>query len=404
MKGCTFKRRLRSGRTVWGFSVDAGPDDNGRRTRVFKSGFKLERDAEAALLRVRQQLEQGLAAPPDPRTLTEFMDQWFEEYATPNCSPKTVERYRELAKKVTQQLGPVQLEKITPLQLQRVYNQLLNSPAKTGRPPSVKTVRHVHGLIHVAFETAVKWRILKSNPSDACTLPPVPEREAQVLDYDQTAMFIEACQDHWMGDLIFVAAATGARRGELLALRWPDVDLSNGVLTIRSSLEQTKKSEMRFKETKGRQIRRIALKGEIIEVLQRIHTKQEEWRGLFGADYRADLDLVFCHPDGNWIRPDVVTKGARRLARKAGLKGVSLHTMRHSHGSQLLSLGVPLPTVSKRLGHASVNVTATIYAHALPSDETEAAEIWAEAMKKTKQEQSDDKRKQFGVIDGKRRA
>jgi integrase len=114
-----------------------------------------------------------------------------------------------------------------------------------------------------------------------------------------------------------------------------------------------------------------------------VKERQKETRGMFGFDYRSDLDLVFCHPGGYYIRPRTVSKAARRIARKAGLIGVSLHTMRHSHGSQLLSLGVPLPTVSKRLGHANTHVTATIYAHALPHDEGAAAQIWDKAMSGT---------------------
>jgi integrase len=105
--------------------------------------------------------------------------------------------------------------------------------------------------------------------------------------------------------------------------------------------------------------------------------------GLRHLVKRVDLNLVFCHPGGYFIRPRTVSKAARRIAAKAGLAGVSLHTMRHSHGSQLLSLGVPLPTVSKRLGHANVHVTATVYSHALPQDEIAAAQIWNDAMSKT---------------------
>jgi integrase len=104
---------------------------------------------------------------------------------------------------------------------------------------------------------------------------------------------------------------------------------------------------------------------------------------MFGIDYRSDLDLVFCHPDGYYIRPRTVSKGARRMAKKAGLSGVSLHTVRHSHGSQLLSLGVPLPSVSERLGHANTHVTATIYSHALPHDKGAAVQIWHKAMSGT---------------------
>jgi integrase len=178
-----------------------------------------------------------------------------------------------------------------------------------------------------------------------------------------------------------VDIACGARRGEMLALAWPDIDLKAGVLTIGRSLEQTK-AGLRLKETKGRSIRRLALPKDAIDALQRVKAAQDAARPMCGPDYRADLDLVFYHPDGNYIRPDTVTKAVRRIAKKAGFSGVGLHTLRHSHGSQLLSEGVPLPAVSKRLGHSNIYVTATAYAHALPSDESAAAEKWGAAMKR----------------------
>jgi len=232
------------------------------------------------------------------------------------------------------------------------------------------------------METAVKWGLLKINPAHACDLPPVPQREAPAMDQDGTAKFMEACAGHWLRDVFATAFATGSRRGELLALAWPDVDLGASILTIRKSLEQTKHG-LRIKETKGRKIRRLNLPEVSVKLLRELKTRQMETRRMFGFDYRTDLDLIFCHPDGNYIRPDVVTKAARRIAKKAGLKGVSLHTIRHSHGSQLLSLGVPLPAVSKRLGHANVHVTATVYSHALPEDEIAAAQIWNNAMSET---------------------
>ena len=154
------------------------------------------------------------------------------------------------------------------------------------------------------------------------------------------------------------------------------------MLTIRKSLEQTKHG-LRVKETKSRKVRRLNLPAASVQLLRTLKVRQAETRRMFGLDYRNDLDLVFCHPDGNYIRPDTVTKAARRIAKRACLAGVSLHTIRHSHGSQLLSLGVPLPTVSKRLGHANVHVTATVYSHALPEDEIAAAQIWNKAMSGT---------------------
>jgi integrase len=385
MKGTTYKRKLPSGRISWCLGIDLGRDHNGKRQRIFKSGFRREDDANKELRRILRELDEGTLAKPDPRTVAEFLHQWLAEYATRKVAPTTIERYRELAAHVTRAIGSVELTKVTTLQLQRMYNSLLDSGKKNGKGLAVKTVRHVHGLVHVAMETAVKWGLLKINPARPCDLPPMPLREAPAMDHNGTEKFMQACAGHWLRDLFATAFSTGARRGELLALAWSDVDLDASILTIRKSLEQTKHG-LRIKETKGRKIRRLNLPEAAVKILRELKSRQErEARRMFGSDYRCDLDLVFCHPDGNYIRPDVVTKAARRIAKKAGLAGVSMHSIRHSHGSQLLSLGVPLPTVSKRLGHANVHVTATVYSHALPEDEIAAAQIWNKAMSETLQ-------------------
>ena len=383
MKGTTYKRKLPSGKTSWCLGIDLGRDKNGKRQRIFKSGFRREDDADKELRRILRDLDEGTLVRPDPRTVAEFLGQWLAEYATRKVAPTTLERYWELAGHVTRAIGTVELTKVTTLQLQRVYNGLLDSGKKNGSGLAVKTVRHVHGLVHIAMETAVKWGLLRINPAHPCDLPPVPLREAAAMDQDGTQRFMEACADNWLRDLFATAFSTGARRGELLALAWPDVDLDASILTIRKSLEQTKHG-LRIKETKGRKVRRLNLPEAIVKILRALKSRQaKEARRMFGSHYRGDLDLVFCHPDGNYIRPDVVTKAARRIAKKAGLAGVSMHSIRHSHGSQLLSLGVPLPAVSKRLGHANVHVTATVYSHALPEDEVAAAQTWNDAMSGT---------------------
>ena len=283
---------------------------------------------------------------------------------------------------VTRAIGRQLLSKITTLQLQRVYNQLLKDGKKGGTPLSIKTVRNIHGAVHVALETAVAWGLLRLNPASRCKLPPAPKREAVALDFAASRKLLELSSDHWLADFLAIDIACGARRGEMLALTWPDFDLKTGIVTISKSLEQTK-AGLRVKETKGGNIRRVTLPQNAIDALQRVKESQDQARPLCGPDYRADLDLVFCYPDGKYIRPDTVTKAVRRIAKKAGFTGVSLHTLRHSHGSQLLSEGVPLPAVSKRLGHSNIYVTATVYAHALPKDESAAAEKWEAAMKRT---------------------
>jgi integrase len=379
MKGCTFKRVLPSGKISWGYVLDADKDDNGKRKQIFKSGFARKFDADTELTKLLNERNEGSLVRPDPRTFAEFSEAWLDEYAEPGCAPKTVERYREMMAQVAAEIGTQPLAKVTTLQLQRVYNKLLKSGKKNGTALSIKTVRNIHGTVHVALETAVSWGLLKTNPASRCKLPPAPKREAIALDFSAARKLLDSFSGHWLADFIVVDTVCGARRGELLVLTWSDVNIETGTITISKSLEQTKRG-LRVKETKGRNIRTVTLPREGIAALQRIKVAQDQARQMYGSDYRADLNLVFSGPDGNYIRPHTVTKAVRRIAKKAGFAGVSLHTLRHSHGSQLLSAGVPLPAVSKRLGHSNIYVTATVYAHALPGDESAAAEKWEAAM------------------------
>jgi integrase len=382
MKGCTFKRTLPSGRVTWGYSIDAGKDENGKRKQIFKSGFARKLDADIELAKLLNERNEGVLVRPDPRTFAEFSEAWLSEYADVSCAPKTAERYREMMAHVTREIGQQPLSKVTTLQLQRVYNQLMKSGKKDGKSLSIKSVRNIHGAVHVALETAVTWGLLKLNPASPCKLPPAPKREAIALDFSASRRLLETAADHWLADFLRVDIACGCRRGEMLALTWKNVNLEAGCVTISKSLEQTK-AGLRVKETKGRNIRTVTLPQDALEALERVRAvQQDERRKMFGPEYRADLDLVFCHPDGDYIRPDTVTKAVRRIAKKAGFAGVSLHTLRHSNGSQLLSAGVPLPVVSKRLGHTDIYTTARVYAHALAGDESSAAEKWTAAMKR----------------------
>src|SRR5260370_13586164 len=224
-----------------------------------------------------QELNSGTLVKPDRRTVTEVMDQWVAEYATRKVTPKTLERFRELGAHVTCAIGSAPMSKVTTLQLQRVYNTLLDSGKKDGSGLSVKSVRHVHGLVHVALETAVKWGLLKINPAHACDLPPVPQREAKAMDHNGTVQFMEACGENWLRDLFAMAFSTGARRGELLALAWPDVNLDTTMLTISKSLEETKQG-LRVKETKGRKVRRLNLPDSAVQLLREFKVRQAETR------------------------------------------------------------------------------------------------------------------------------
>jgi integrase len=387
MKGCVFKRMLPSGKTSWGYSLDHGKGADGKRMREFKSGFERKGEAGDALQRLLNERDAGELLRPDPTTFAGFIEDWFREHADRQCSLKTVERYRQLAEYMIPHIGSIKLQDLTGLSLERIFNRLKDGggrdrKTKKARPLSAKTVHHIAGVVSVALSTALRWKLIRSNPMDAVVLPKVAKKEARALDPTQLTFYLDAARACGLCEFLMIDAATGCRRGELLALTWADVRVQSQVVNISKSLEQTK-AGLRVKPTKTERSRQISIPRSAIEILKAIKTRQEHNRCMFGADYRGDLDLVFCGPDGNHLKPDSVSSKCSLIAKNAGLKSVSLHTLRHSHGSLLLSAGVPLPTVSKRLGHSSPHVTAMVYSHALPKDEEAAAEIWDSAFRKT---------------------
>jgi integrase len=205
-------------------------------------------------------------------------------------------------------------------------------------------------------------------------LPVYQKKDARSLTSDELHRLRETCRGDWTFGFIEVAMATGSRRGELLALTWADVDWATQTVTISKSLEQTR-AGLRIKPPKGKKTHSLQISQCAIAALQFLRDQQAEHRRLFGADYH-DQGLIFCQADGSYREPDLVSQVIVRRMRKAGIEKGSLHSLRHSHSSHLLSKSVPLSAVSARLGHADTNVTARIYSHALPADDQRAADVW----------------------------
>lgn len=380
MNGTVYKRENGS----WAYSIYAGRTDAGKQKRIFKSGFKTKRAADDAKNAKLLELKAPATPEPSPRTFEEFMREWFEQYAARNCEPKTVERYRQQWGYVKESVRALRLCDLTTLHLEREYNRLKESggrhrTTKAARPLSVRGVRNIAGVIRTALKTAVRWNLIPSNPAASCVLPKGAPKEAPAHDAGQVQLLLTFAKEHWIYEILEFAVGTGCRRGEILSLAWSDVDLDNSVVWINKSLEQTKEG-LRIKSTKNRKAREVFLPGSTVEMLRAHRDRQTRNRQLLGSDYRTDLNLVFANPAGDYWKPDTVSSAASAIARRAGLPGAT-HIFRHSHGSQLLAAGVPMPTVSKRLGHSSTHVTAQIYAHSFRREDQEAAQKWDAARK-----------------------
>jgi integrase len=378
------KRTYSSGQVVWYYLFDLSGTRE-KRVRISASGLATKGEAQdaEAIRRTEEQQKRELSragacvTAPLPKTLSMLMEEFLRQHVDEKLAPKTIERYHEQAAYLDPELLRMPIAETTPLHLTREWNRLLtrgghHRRTKQPRALSAKTVRNIPGVVSSAFARAIRWGLTTTNPVTNSEPPRVKKHYGIALTVAQQATAIEAASGPWcMAAFLEAAAALGARRGEVLALRWSDIQ--DGRATIARSLTQTKQV-LEFKGTKSERPRVVGIPESTLVTLEAHRKRQDEFRHQFGPDYRTDLDLIFANPDGTPLKPDSVSATVSLLFRRLKLpKGASLHSLRHTHTSHLLADGVPLPVVSARLGHSSVRMTAETYSHMIHGQDDEAA-------------------------------
>jgi integrase len=248
-----------------------------------------------------------------------------------------------------------------------------------GRSLSPKTVRNAHGVIRTALRDAVQRGYLARNVAEHARLPRVQRREMETWDAAQLRRFLEHVADDRLAAMWTLYATTGLRRGEVLGLRWSDVDLESGQLTVRHVLTVVEGRAVvtEPKTAKGR--RTIALDPATVAGLRRHRVRQLQERVAADVAWQNG-DYVFTWFDGRPLHPQLPTKWIREHAAAAGLPPIRLHDLRHTWASLALRAGVPAKVVSERLGHANISITLDVYTHALPAMDAEAADTVARAI------------------------
>jgi len=327
-----------------------------------------KKDAEKRLLELLCQLDTGAFVTPGKSTVAEYMSRWLEDYARLNLTPRTAERYAGIIKgHFANDLGNIPLVQLKPQHIQKHYTDKLNSGL------SARTVRYHHAILHVALKTAVKWGLLSRNPADAVDPPKIRPVEMRTWDEDEANRFLESIKDTRYYELFYLALATGMRRGELLALRWCDVDLLQCQVSVNRSLHHLKNGSYIFSEPKSAKSRRtIALSPKATILLREYKLKREAEYTILGIALK-DSDLVFSHVDGSPLRPNTITRAWPDLAARAGVKVIRLHDARHTHASLMLKQGIHPNIVQERLGHASIAMTLDTYSHVAPGLQAAAA-------------------------------
>jgi integrase len=367
--------RQRPGRPegYWELTVEAPRDPTtGQRRRVTRGYRGTKREAERALSKLVSEVDAGRQTQ-KRGTLGDLLEQWLDQ-AKDRLSPTTVREYRRLVdKRILPALGNKALHKLSPVDLDRFYITLVR---RNGL--AAGSVRQVHAILHRALRQAVRWGWIVTNPATQASPPGANRPEVRPLAPETVLRLIAAADvaDPEFATFLRLAASTGARRGELCALRWRDVDLELGeVLIARAVIELAGGGPLHEKDTKTHAARRLSLGASTVASLQAHRATMEQRAALVRKSLVADPFLFSDDLDAEtgW-RPDHVTKKFGSLCRSVGVSA-RLHDLRHFSVTRLLAAGVDVGTVADRHGHKDAAVTLNVYRHWVPAADRTAGEV-----------------------------
>ena len=312
-------------------------------------------------------VDKGHFVEPSKVPLKDYLEHWLKNHVAINNSPRTHEGYRSIARRhVVPSLGHIPLVQITPADVQAYYTARLEG----GLSPT--SARCHHALLHRALNVAVREGRVTRNVASLTTPPRTSKFEGRMLSPEETQQLLDAfgSTDYFLA--VYLADFTGLRRGEVLGLQWRDVDLETGTLYVRRTLAPIDGQE-RWEDTKTKSSsREIALSPSTVLTLRLEGERQDA--GLAEHNVALTPRVQICaKPDGDLLKPYVLSQGLRRIADRAGFEGVRFHDLRHTHASLLLGAATPLSVVTDRMGHESITTTVNTYGHVLPEAEFKAA-------------------------------
>ena len=317
----------------------------------------------------------------DP-TVAELLGRWLDHVEDLGRSPATLYNYRRyVTKELVPVIGAVRLSKFTAGHLDRLYSAL----RRRGLAPA--TIRQIHAIMRAALHQAVRWGLVSRNVASLASAPSQPQREQHPPTADEVMALIRAAEalEPMLGLFVRVVAATGMRRGEACGLRWSDVDLDAGRLTVQRS-HLALPGAVGDHPTKTRSVRTVTLDPATVAALKSAWRAARQLARFAGVDddaRRAGYVFSFDADGVSAWRGDTVSARWIRTRRAAGVTGVRLHDLRHWQATQLLDAGVPVPTVAARLGHADGTTTMKIYAHRTARGDEQAADVVAAALDPT---------------------
>ena len=348
---------------------------DGRHRQKWHGSFRTRKEAEFERAKLVNELHTGTYIAPGRTTLSAWIhDNWLP-VTTTRVKTSTLHSYRRnLEIHVLPTLGGKLLQQLTPSMLNSLYANLAADDGTKRGALSAKTISYIHTTLHKALADAVDAELIARNPAERAK-PPRPSKQTnsgiQAWDSDELHAFLNHVKDSRLAAIWRLTAMTGMRRGEILGLRWGDLDVDAERLSVRQALVAVG-YDVITSTPKSHSARVIDLDAETIRMLRRHRRAQAEERLLWGVDYE-DHDLVVAKENGEPMHPHTFSQSFERIIVNAGLRKIRLHDLRHTHASLALKAGVPVKVVSERLGHESPAFTLKQYAHVLPGMQAEAA-------------------------------
>jgi integrase len=364
-------------KSTWTIIIDVGHNPvTKKRDRIIRSVKGPKRAAEKVMNEILYQLQTGTYIEPSNLTVGEYLERWLATHGEQNLRPKTYRSYRmQIHNHLIPTLGSIPLEKLTPMHLQEYYSLKLKKGRKDGTGGlSARTVTYHHRIIREALKHAVQWQLVLRNVADAVVPPRYKKWEMAILSREEALQLLDQIKEHRDYSLIFTAIYTGMRQGELLGLRWSDVDLGLKVLKVNQQLQYIPGQGYVFSPPKTDKSRRqIPMGAALVEIFKEHKREQAQNKLLLGQDYE-DMNLVFCLSNGKPIDRSNLNLRFKRIIKQFGRPEIRFHDLRHTCATLFMAAGVDAKKVQEILGHESIRTTLDIYGHVLPSMQREAVD------------------------------
>ncbi len=362
---------------VWWIRIEFPKNEDGSRKRHSEACPGMNHtQAKKYRDKLVAEMNQGICVDHNDQTVKEYLISWLTQYES-QVAATTLETYTyAVRKQLIPHIGTIKLSKLRPVSIQAMYKKLLDDDKL-----SAKTIKNVHGVLHKALDQAIKLQMIHYNPADSVECPRMTRKEVNPMHIEDLGRLVSAIESSQFRVPILIALATGMRRGEVLGIKWDDVDFENNLIIVRRSIAQVKGGVFEKEPKSGRP--RVVRIPECLTITLKSHMADQQARSLYKKD-----GWICVRDDGSVQTPRAIGNAFTRLKETHGFD-FTMHGLRHAQATVLISGKVPVKVVSERLGHANTNITQDIYTHVLPHMQDEAVTIIDELLSPFLNQESD---------------